>query len=110
MDYWELATKEIKTVISALSNAKGLGSAARTFIEHASFFGEGQITHYPRWSDDLGVLRDDMLRSGEDPLVCKIANLLTVLIWQWEYGAMEEEGFKSSQDLASLAKTLQDSI
>jgi hypothetical protein len=80
------------------------------FIEHASLFGEGEIYNYPHWSEKLGVLRDAVFRSGGDPQICEIANLLTELIWEWEYGAMEEEGYKSSQHLASLARTIQNSI
>lgn len=110
MDYLELTTSDIKTGISALSSAKVLNSTARTFIEHASLFGDGQISNYPRWSDELGVLRDAMLRSGDDPLMCKVAKLLTELIWQWEYGPMNEDGYKGAQHLASLAKTHQNPI
>jgi hypothetical protein len=110
MDYWELATDEIKKVISALDNLRDLNDSDLAFIEHAKLLGKGDpIPNYPRWSDALGSLRDEVLLSGENPLVGKIANLLTVLVWQWEYGAMEEHGYKSALELATLASTLHES-
>jgi len=107
MDYWKPATAELKTVFAALEKVQGLSDVERTFIDHASLFGAGEpIQDYPQWSAALGTLRDDVLRSGGDPLIAKIANLLTELIWRWDYGAMEEEGHRSSLELSALARTL----
>jgi hypothetical protein len=107
MDYWELATDEIKKVMSAFDNRRDLNDSDIAFIEHAKLLGKGNpIPNYPLWSEALGSLRDEMLLSGGNPLVGKITNLLTVLIWQWEYGAMEEQGYRSALELAKLARTL----
>lgn len=111
MDYWELADEEIKSVISALADVRDLTITDRAFIDHAELFVKGNpIPNYPGWSEKLGSLRDDLVRSGGNPLVASIANLLTVLIWRWEYGGMEEEGYKSALELAALARTLEESV
>lgn len=111
MDYWKLATAELKAVFAALEKVQGLSGVERSFIEHVSLFDQGKpIQDYPQWSDALGTLRDDMHRCGGDPLIAKIANLLTELIWRWEYGAMEEEGYRDSLELSTLARTLHEAI
>ena len=111
MDYWKPATAELKTVVAALEKVHGLTGIERTFIEHASLFGHGKpIQDYPQWSNALGTLRDDMLRSGGNPLIAKIGNMLTELIWRWEYGAMEEVGYRHSLELSQLARTLHEAI
>ena len=109
MDYWEPATSEIKKVLAAIENFQGQNCAERNFIEHASLFGEGKpIPDYPQWSNDLGTLSDDILQSRGNPLIGKIAHLLTDLIRRWEYGAMEKEGYRSCLEISALARMLHD--
>jgi len=107
MDYWQSAHAELKKVFAALKNVHGLSSAVRKFAQHASRFGmEEPISDYPQWSDDLGTLRDDVIRSGEDQRIQKIAELLTELVWRGEYGALDEDGYRNSLELSALAEHL----
>lgn len=107
MDYWEPAIAELKKVLAALEGVQGAGAAERAFFKHASLFGEGKtISDYPAWSDTLCTLADDLHRSGSDPLIARIAQLFSMLIREWEYGGMEEEGYRSALELSALASTL----
>lgn len=106
MDYWKLAREEFKHVFDSVDRAKSLTDAESAFFEHARRFMNGTISDYAKWSEALGPLRDDVLHSGGDTRVGQIVELLTQLIWRWEYGGMEKAGYQTALELSALASEL----
>jgi|GEM_PF-6756106 len=98
----ETASREITKTFEALESIEGKTDSEAAFISHASEFQTGRpIPNYPQWSERLGKLRDRVISENQKEVVIEFAKMFTDLVWGWEYGALDGEGYMLSIKMSS---------